>query len=92
VTLDWNTAGVKGTHTIRVTADQNNAIRESDETNNAATLAVTVKGNKVKNGSLGARHGLQAGRVVSKIGQASPPSVWRATAERSSRWQKRSQR
>jgi acetyl esterase/lipase len=51
VTLDWKTAGVKGQHVITVTADRNDAVRESDETNNAATLTVTIKGNKATNGS-----------------------------------------
>ena len=51
VTLDWSTGGVKGEHSIRVTADAAGALAELDEGNNAATLAVTVKGNKVTNGS-----------------------------------------
>jgi len=51
VTLDWKAAGVKGQHVITVTADRNNAVRESNETNNTATLTVTIKGNKVTNGS-----------------------------------------
>ena len=38
---------------------------------------------------IGARHGLLAGRVVRKIGQASPRPIRRATAERSSRCQQR---
>ncbi|MCI0347358.1 MAG: hypothetical protein L0221_18245 [Chloroflexi bacterium] len=51
VSLDWQTGGVKGEHSIRVTADSTAAIAELDEGNNAASLAVTVKGNKVTNGS-----------------------------------------
>jgi acetyl esterase/lipase len=51
VTLDWKPKGVKGEHVMTVTADMNGAVRESDETNNAATLTVSIKGNKVTNGS-----------------------------------------
>jgi hypothetical protein len=52
VSLKWDTHGVKGEHTIRVTADQTNLVNESNESNNAATLTVTVRGNKINNGSL----------------------------------------
>jgi hypothetical protein len=51
ISVDWNTAGVKGEHRIAVTADDAAAVGESDEGNNVGTLTVTVKGNKVKNGS-----------------------------------------
>jgi hypothetical protein len=51
VSVDWNTAGVKGDHTIGVTADAAGTLDELNEANNAATLTVSVKGNKVKNGS-----------------------------------------
>ncbi len=51
VSLPWSTKGVKGEHTIRVTADSAGAVEELDEANNAGVLTVTVKGNKVKNGS-----------------------------------------
>lgn len=51
VTLNWDTHGVKDQHQIRVTADRSGLIAESNEANNAATLTVTVKGNKVQNGS-----------------------------------------
>jgi M6 family metalloprotease-like protein len=47
----WNTKGVKGDHTIRATSDAANAITEENEANNAGVLTVTVKGNKVQNGS-----------------------------------------
>jgi hypothetical protein len=46
----WSTKGLKGEHTIVVTADPANAIAESDEANNTASRTVTVKGNKVQNG------------------------------------------
>lgn len=51
VSVQWDTRDVKGEHTLRVTADQPGVVAESDETNNASTLTVTVKGNKVQNGS-----------------------------------------
>ena len=51
VTLDWNTGGIKGEHTLGVTADADGTVDEADEANNAATLDVTVRGNRVTNGS-----------------------------------------
>ena len=51
VSVQWDTRSVKGDHIIRVTADRGAAVSESSEGNNAATRAVTVKGNKVQNGS-----------------------------------------
>jgi M6 family metalloprotease-like protein len=51
VTLAWDTRGVKGDHVIGVTADADEAVAEADEADNAATLDVTVRGNKVQNGS-----------------------------------------
>jgi len=50
VTLSWDTRGLSGDHTITVRADAGDAVAESDETNNASTLDVSVKGNKVTNG------------------------------------------
>lgn len=50
VLLDWDTRGVKDSHVIGVDADSANDLAESSETNNAATLEVTVRGNKVENG------------------------------------------
>ena len=46
VSVQWPTAGVKGEHTVRVTADKTDLVAESDEGNNAAARTVTVKGNK----------------------------------------------
>jgi subtilase family serine protease len=43
----WSTNGQNGDHTITVTADPANAIAESNETNNTASKAVTVKGKNV---------------------------------------------
>ena len=51
VSVQWDTRAVSGEHSIRVTADKTGAVNESNETNNSSTLAVTVQGNKVKNGS-----------------------------------------
>ena len=47
----WSTKKVKGQHVITATADSAGAVGETNEANNASTLAVTVKGNKVTNGS-----------------------------------------
>ena len=44
----WDTKKVKGQHVITVTADSAGAVGETNEGNNASTLAVTVKGNKVR--------------------------------------------
>jgi hypothetical protein len=43
----WDTKGVKGDHTITATADPANAIAESNEQNNSASIVVTVKGNTI---------------------------------------------
>jgi immune inhibitor A len=51
VSVEWDTRAVKGEHTITVTADKSALVDESNEDNNAATLTVTVRGNKVTNGS-----------------------------------------
>jgi immune inhibitor A len=51
VSVLWDTRGVKGTHTIRATADRTDAVVEDSDANNAGTLTVTVQGNKVTNGS-----------------------------------------
>jgi immune inhibitor A len=50
VQLDWDTRGVKGDHVIGVDVDVASDVSESNEANNAATLAVSVRGNKVENG------------------------------------------
>ena len=51
VSVPWNTAGVKGEHTIQATADAAMVLDEAVDTNNAGVLVVNVKGNKVQNGS-----------------------------------------
>ncbi len=51
VSVQWDTRSVRGEHTIFVTADELQQVPESNESNNTSSLAVTVQGNKVKNGS-----------------------------------------
>jgi hypothetical protein len=51
VSIQWDTRSVKGSHTLYATADAGLAVTESNEGNNTSQLAVTVQGNKVKNGS-----------------------------------------
>jgi len=53
VSVLWDTRAVSGQHTIRVTADKTQLVSESNEANNAATLTITVTGNKGSNGSFG---------------------------------------
>ena len=50
VSVLWDTRSTRGTRTIRVTADRGGAVDEGNEGNNASTLIVNVKGNKVENG------------------------------------------
>jgi immune inhibitor A len=50
VDILWDTRGVSGAHVIGATADAGSVVAESDEGNNAGTLEVTVRGNKVQNG------------------------------------------
>jgi immune inhibitor A len=50
VLLNWDTRGLKDGHVIGVEADAGSAVTESNEGNNASTLQVTVRGNKVENG------------------------------------------
>jgi hypothetical protein len=50
--VPWSLTKVsKGDHTVTVTVDPLDAIVESNEANNSASRTVTVKGNKVTNGS-----------------------------------------
>jgi hypothetical protein len=49
VSVAWDTRGQQGAHVIRATADWNNAVAESDETNNSREITVTVRGNRVQN-------------------------------------------
>jgi M6 family metalloprotease-like protein len=50
VELTWDTRGVKGDHVIGALADAGEAVEESDEGDNGATLEVSVRGNTVRNG------------------------------------------
>ncbi len=51
VSTPWNTRGQNGQHTIVAIADPANTVAESNETNNQASRTVTIRGNKVQNGS-----------------------------------------
>jgi len=47
VSVNWYTASAKkGQHTIKATADKNNVVAESNESNNTATVTVSIQGNK----------------------------------------------
>jgi hypothetical protein len=50
VSTTWDTRGLSGEHSLGALADAAEALAESDEDNNAASLGVTVRGNKVQNG------------------------------------------
>jgi hypothetical protein len=51
VSLEWLTASLRGQYVITVTSDSQHAVPESNEQNNSATLTVTLRGNRVTNGS-----------------------------------------
>ncbi|MDQ3163306.1 MAG: peptidase M14 [Actinomycetota bacterium] len=48
VSVQWDTRSVKGTYTIRATADSAGQVTESNETNNTRDVTVTIQGNKGK--------------------------------------------
>jgi immune inhibitor A len=50
VTVNWDTRGVRGEHSIRTTADKPSAVAEEIEANNAAHRLFTIQGNRVSNG------------------------------------------
>ncbi|MGH2455433.1 MAG: CARDB domain-containing protein [Candidatus Limnocylindria bacterium] len=50
VELSWDTRGLNGEHLLGAVADAADAVDETAEGNNAATLEVSVRGNKVTNG------------------------------------------
>lgn len=52
VVLQWQSRPAKGDHLIAATADADNRIDESNETNNWARRTVTVRGDKITNGAL----------------------------------------
>jgi subtilisin family serine protease len=51
VSIGWDTRGANGEHVITAEADRLEAVAESAEDNNLGQLTVTVRGNKVRNGS-----------------------------------------
>jgi len=51
VSVNWDTRSVSGQLRITAIADIGNVVDESNERNNSGTLTVTVRGNKVQNGS-----------------------------------------
>lgn len=51
VQIVWNTRAISGAHAITARADPNNAVAESNEGNNEAQRTITIRGNKVTNGS-----------------------------------------
>jgi hypothetical protein len=51
VRVTWNTRGLNGAHTVVAVADPANTVAELNETNNQAQRQVSIKGNKVANGS-----------------------------------------
>jgi hypothetical protein len=51
VSVQWRSQGKPGTHSVLVTVDPLNTVRESDETNNAGTATFFVRGNRVANPS-----------------------------------------
>lgn len=67
----WDTKHLQGEHTITVTVDPDDLIEELDEANNAASVTVTVRGNKVVNGSFEASS------------SGDPPDSWTSSGETS---------
>lgn len=51
VSFEWDARQKQGTHTLTAVADPLNAIAESNEANNSASVVVEVKGNRVRNHS-----------------------------------------
>jgi hypothetical protein len=60
VTVSWDTRGVHGEHVVSVAADALAVIEEAREDDNTAALAVTVRGNRVENGSFDGSGGWSA--------------------------------
>lgn len=48
VSVDWRTAAQNGDYTLTARADSANVVAESSETNNTKSIAVTLKGNKIR--------------------------------------------
>jgi hypothetical protein len=51
VTKSMDTHQVRGQHQVRITADRNTQVAETNELNNTAFLNIDIKGNKVQNSS-----------------------------------------
>jgi hypothetical protein len=51
VTVGWDTARVKGDHRVTAVVDPDDTVPESDESDNELTRTISVRGNKVTNGS-----------------------------------------
>ena len=51
VSLNWNTRGLNGEHVVVAIADPANTVAESNEQNNQAQRTITIRGNKISNGS-----------------------------------------
>ncbi|MFW5474029.1 CARDB domain-containing protein [Knoellia sp. CPCC 206450] len=51
VTKVWDTKGVQGDRALRAVVDPANAVKESNEADNSLSRTVTIRGNRVVNGS-----------------------------------------
>src|SRR5262249_10789649 len=51
VSVTWDTRGIHGDRLISAVADPNNTVAESNESNNTEQRTITIRGNKVINGS-----------------------------------------
>lgn len=51
VTKVWDTKGVQGDRVLRAVVDPGNTVKESDEGDNSLSRTVTIRGNRVVNGS-----------------------------------------
>lgn len=50
ISIEWRTGQANGEHLITATADIDDAVRETNESNNTGRLTVEVRGNQVHNG------------------------------------------
>ena len=51
VSVRWDTRALKGDHVVTAVVDPANAVAESDESDNRLARTISVRGNKVTNGS-----------------------------------------
>lgn len=49
--ITWNTRSINGDHVVTAIADPSNKVAESNESNNQLSRTITIRGNKVSNGS-----------------------------------------